>query len=210
MLVKRTPIVPSPSQEAIQSTDERPGKLKTGLIILVSREPKNSSNPKSNIKGNSKPANKNTANKIGRRSYNKSAPVLSEYIASLPILKKVANTITIPITLVANQTGVTSKRFFKYPLFIINFGLNIFVIIVIKDETVIKIVIINGKNPSNKVCTFLEKNATGIVTSPPSVIGVINNNIPINDGIKNFRKFLREYLFAPLSLVISVIVASLI
>ncbi|GAA0126639.1 hypothetical protein UT300019_25420 [Clostridium sp. CTA-19] len=68
MLVSSTPIVPSPSQEVIQSIDERPGNPKTGLITLLQKVPTNSNNPKFNNSGRNNPANKNTENRIGSKS----------------------------------------------------------------------------------------------------------------------------------------------
>ena len=56
------PKVPSPSQDVIQSIDERPGSVNIGLITLVSTAPKNSNKPKFKSSGNRSPAKKKIVN----------------------------------------------------------------------------------------------------------------------------------------------------
>src|SRR5699024_6295565 len=84
LLVSKTPIVPSPIQEANASIDERPGKRNKGRIIFVMNEPINSNKPKFVNKGRKNPANKNTENNTCNKSSNNNCPVSSPEIASVP------------------------------------------------------------------------------------------------------------------------------
>ncbi len=146
MLVKRTPIVPSPSQDAIQSIAAEPGRLKIGLIIFTRREPTNSKSPKLRRRGRNNPANKNTEKSIGSKSDKIIPPVFSDQITLGPILKIVHIMNTPPKTLIINQILFTLKREFKKLFLIINLGLNTLVTIVKNAVTTIMVVIMYGSD----------------------------------------------------------------
>ena len=99
--------LPSPNQDAIQSTALRPGKLNTGRIILVNSVPINSSKPKFISNGSNMPAKMNTLNSDGNRSFKISAPVSPDVIASGPTPKKVITTNMAPSMRTTSQAGVT-------------------------------------------------------------------------------------------------------
>ena len=82
------PKVPSPSQEVIQSIDERPGNVNIGRITLVSTAPKNSNKPKFKSNGNRSPAKKKIVNNIVSKSFSTNDPVESLTINSGPNLNK--------------------------------------------------------------------------------------------------------------------------
>ena len=128
------PNVPSPNQDVIQSIEERPGNLNTGLIILVSNEPKNSNRPKLSNNGKKNPANKNIENNKVSKSLKTKLPVKSPIIKSGPIFNAVRTPNILPTTLVISHKGVVLKREFKNLLFSIKFGLKIDVIKVITPD----------------------------------------------------------------------------
>lgn len=60
----------------------RPGSPKIGRIIFTSRQPKNSSKPKSKRSGKNKPAKRKIENKTGSKSLNTRRPVSEDVIIS--------------------------------------------------------------------------------------------------------------------------------
>lgn len=184
------PKVPSPSQEVIQSIDERPGNVNIGRITLVSTAPKNSNKPKFKSNGNRSPAKKKIVNNIVSKSFNTNDPVESLTINSGPNLNKAKTQNTAPIILAINQMELGLNNVFKNSFFTINFGLKILVITLTIAEVQIAIVIIKVNESPRDLAKNFDNIATGIVISPLKLIGIINRSTPIKDGrIKNNDDF---------------------
>ena len=107
------PKVPSPSQDVIQSIDERPGSVNIGLITLVSTAPKNSNKPKFKSSGNRSPAKKKIVNNIVSKSFNTNDPVDSLIINPGPNFNKAKTQNTAPIILQINQMVLGLNNVFK-------------------------------------------------------------------------------------------------
>ena len=183
----------------IQSIEERPGNLNTGLITLVNNAPKNSNKPKLSSNGKNNPANKNIENNTVKRSCNTKAPVSLLIIISGPTLRVTSNPNIPPSTLEVNQIEVVLNSEFKSLLFIINFGLKTVAIKLNIAEIISVMVIMYTKYSPRKFTSFPEKIAIGIVTSPSCFIGIIYNKTPIREGIMNFNLSFKETLVLSLS-----------
>ena len=170
----------------IQSIEERPGNLNTGLITLVNNAPKNSNKPKLSSNGKNNPANKNIENNTVKRSCNTKAPVSLLIIISGPTLRVTSNPNIPPSTLEVNQIEVVLNSEFKSLLFIINFGLKTVAIKLNIAEIISVMVIMYTKYSPRKFTSFPEKIAIGIVTSPSCFIGIINNKIGYLAAILGF------------------------
>ena len=178
----------------MQSIDERPGNLNKGLIILVNKEPKNSSNPKLSNSGKNNPANKNIENNTVKRSCNTNEPVSALIIISGPIWNAERTPNIPPRTLDVNHKGVVLKSEFNNLLLVINLGLNNVAIKLSTADMANVPVIMYTKYSPRKSTNIPEKIAIGIVTSPSCFIGIINNRIPIIEGIINFNLSFRVTL----------------
>src|SRR5699024_8975003 len=122
LFVKATPIVPSPTQEAMQSMDARPGKSNIGRINGVKIAPINSNKPKSVKNGSKKPANKKMANKSFIRSYKIKHPVSADQTEAGTKSKEVSTPKIKPIKRTTVQMTDTSNNSFKNLFLRINFG----------------------------------------------------------------------------------------
>ncbi|MCY1542577.1 hypothetical protein D9M68_783330 [compost metagenome] len=100
-----TPTVPEPSQLAMASMAERPGRPKTLRNTLRTRVPQNSIRPKSVGNGRISPATRKKVISTGARSFSTTPPVLAFQIHSGPNCQKVMAANTAPSTRRPSHSG---------------------------------------------------------------------------------------------------------